>query len=63
MMPEWMPYANFMLNLLIIPLLKVLVDVKIELTRINSELHSHHARLETIERKHEREDIRKEKEK
>ena len=51
-MPEWMLYSNFILNLLIIPLLKVLWDIKIELTRLNGKLDSHDHRLGMIERRH-----------
>ena len=49
-MPDWLPTANFILNLLIIPLLKVLVDIRIELTRINGKIQAHEQRLDRIER-------------
>ena len=39
--PEWITYGNFALNLLIIPLLKVLWDVKMELVRMNEKLEGH----------------------
>ena len=51
LMPEWLAYANFALNLLIIPLLKVLWDVKMELVRMNQKLESH---VESDERRFKR---------
>mgnify|MGYP001616742495 FL=1 len=49
-MTDWLPIATFALNLLIIPLLKVLVDIRIELTRINGKIQAHEQRLDRIER-------------
>ena len=48
--PEWILYANFALNLLIVPLLKVLWDIKIELTRLDGKVESYLNRLERLER-------------
>ena len=53
MMPEWLAYANFALNLLIIPLLKILWDIKIELTRLDTKMENHLQRLERLERSHD----------
>lgn len=49
-MPEWMPYANFALNLLIIPLVKILWDIRQGLTRLEGKVSSHGQRLDRIER-------------
>lgn len=49
-MPDWLAYANFALNLLILPLLKVLWDIKIELVRLDTQLGNYLARLERLER-------------
>jgi len=51
--PEWLPYANFALNLFIIPLLKILWDIKIELTKINGRVMAAERRLDAIDRRHE----------
>ena len=50
-MPEWIPYANFALNLLIIPLVKILSDIRQGLTRLEAHVESHAARLDRIERR------------
>jgi hypothetical protein len=52
-MPEWLAYANFALNLLLLPLLKILWHVKIDLARINGKIQAHQDRLDAIDRKHE----------
>ena len=49
-MPDWLAYANFALNLLILPLLKVLWDIKIELMRLDTQLGNYLTRLERLER-------------
>ena len=49
-MPDWLAYANFALNLLILPLLKVLWDIKIELTRLDTQFDNYLKRLERLER-------------
>lgn len=49
-MPDWIPYANFALNLLLMPLLKVLWDIKQGLTRLESHVESHSNRLDRLER-------------
>jgi hypothetical protein len=36
-MPEWLAYANFVLNLLFIPLLSVLWNIKTSVTMLQSE--------------------------
>ncbi len=51
MLPEWIPYANFGLNLLLIPLLKVLWDIRQGLTRLEQIVCSHGERLDRIERR------------
>ena len=49
-MPEWMYYVNFALNLLIIPLIKILWDMKQCLTKLAVTLQAHSARLDRLER-------------
>lgn len=50
-MPDWIPYANFALNLLIIPLVKILWDIKQGLTRLETHVEAHAERLDRLERK------------
>lgn len=47
---HWIPFANFALNLLFIPLLKVLWDIKNGLTRLEVNMLAHSARLDRLER-------------
>lgn len=49
-MPEWMIYANFGLNLLIIPLVKILWDIKNGLTTLQVMVSNHEKRLDRLER-------------
>lgn len=49
-MPDWLPFANFALNLLLLPLLKVLWDIKQGLTRLETRMESHGNRLDRLER-------------
>ena len=53
MTPEWLPYANFSLNLLLLPLAKVLWDIRIELARINGRITAVEQRVDSIDRRHE----------
>lgn len=53
MTPEWMPYANFALNILIIPLVKILWDIKNGLTRLETHVVAHGERLDRLERQHD----------
>jgi hypothetical protein len=53
-MTDWIPYANFGLNLLIIPLVKILWDIKQGLTRLEEVVAAHHARLDRLERQQDR---------
>jgi hypothetical protein len=47
--PIWLPYANLALNLLIIPLIKVLWDIRMDLTRVSAQLCSQANRLDRLE--------------
>ena len=47
---DWLPYANFAINLLIFPLLKILWDIKNGLTSLESTVKSHAERIDRIER-------------
>ena len=49
-MPETLAYASFALNLLLLPLLKILWDVRAELIRLNGQVSNHKERLERLER-------------
>ena len=48
---SWIQLANFALNLILIPLLKVLWDIKQGLTRLEAHVESHGERLDRIERR------------
>ena len=50
-MPEWMVYANFLLNTLIMPLLYVLWQIKNGLTQLETLVRTHHERLNRLERR------------
>ena len=50
-MPDWMLYSNFALNLLIVPLVKILLDIRNGLTRLEANVESHGERLDRIERR------------
>jgi len=50
----WIQFANFALNLLIIPLVKLLFDIRNGLTRLESIVESHQARIERLERQQDR---------
>ena len=50
-MSEWTSYLTLVLNLLIIPVLKLIWDVRAELIRINGKVQAHEQRLERIERR------------
>ena len=49
-MPDFLSILNVFLNLLIIPILKVLWDIKNGLARLESTVESHQNRLERLER-------------
>lgn len=55
--PEWLPVANFILNLIIIPLAKILWDIRGEMIRQNGRLSTAIERLERIEHRHDQIDI------
>ena len=54
MTPDWLPYLTLALNLLIIPLVKILWDIRDGLTRLEARFESHieqdQIRLERLER-------------
>jgi len=56
-MPEWVLYGNFALNLLIIPLVKILWDIKVDLSKLQQKLCDHidsdAERLDRLERAHD----------
>ena len=47
---SWIPFANFALNLILIPLLKVLWDIRQGLTRLEVCVRTHGDRLDRLER-------------
>ena len=47
---DWIPYANFVLNLLLLPLLKILWDIKNGLTSLESTVKAHAERIDRLER-------------
>ena len=53
-MPDWIYYGNFALNLLIIPLVKILLDIRNGLTTLEARFESHiehvQMRLDRLER-------------
>ena len=49
-MPEWIAYANFGLNLMIIPLVKILWDIRNGLTRLETTVDTHGGRIDRLER-------------
>ena len=49
-MSEWVQYLVLALNLLILPVLKLVWDVRAELIRLNGKVQAHEQRLERIER-------------
>ena len=53
-MSEWAQYLTFALNLLIVPLIKILWDIRTGLTRLEARFESHieqdQIRLERLER-------------
>lgn len=49
MFNEYIPLLNFMLNLLILPLLAILWQLKAEIVKLNQWLISHESRLVRIE--------------
>ena len=53
-MPEWIYYGNFALNLLIIPLVKILLDIRTGLIKLETQLQDHieqdQRRLDRLER-------------
>lgn len=49
MIPQWMIYANFALNTLIIPLLLVLWQIKNGLTRLEAVVEGQHERIKRLE--------------
>ena len=53
-MNEWIPLANFLINLLIIPLVKILWDIKVGLASLEATVLSHSDRLDRIERNQDR---------
>lgn len=55
--PEWLPVANFLLNLIIIPLAKILWDIRGEMIRQNGKLSAAVERLERIEHRHDAIDV------
>jgi hypothetical protein len=54
-MTDWIPYANLLLNVLLIPLLLIMNGIKIELGRLTSTIDSHGERIGRIERKQDKE--------
>lgn len=51
--PIWLPYANLALNLLILPLLKVLWDIRMELVNINGRMAALTQRVDRIDHRHD----------
>jgi hypothetical protein len=49
-MNEWIAILNVVLNLLIIPILKLLWDIKYGLARLEATVNSHHQRIDRLER-------------
>lgn len=47
--PSWIPIANFTLNLLLIPLLMVISDIKITLAKLCTEIKNQDSRIERLE--------------
>ena len=50
-MSDWLQFMTFALNLLILPVLKWVWDVRSELVRMNGKLQAHDQRLERLERR------------
>ena len=48
-MNEWFPIASFILNLLLLPLLAVLWDIRIKITRLETTVCAHGKWLTNIE--------------
>ena len=46
---DWFPIASFILNLLLLPLLAVLWDIRIKITRLETTVCSQGRRIDTIE--------------
>lgn len=49
-MSEWVPYLTLALNLLILPVMKMVWDVRAELIRLNGKTQAHEQRLDRLER-------------
>ena len=49
-MPDWMPYLILALQVLLVPILKLLWNIRSELVRINGKVQAHEQRLERLER-------------
>ena len=53
-MNDWVPLANLLLNVLLIPLLIILNGIKNELARLAGVIESHAGRIDRIERKQDK---------
>jgi len=49
-MTDWLPYLGLALQLLIVPALKIMWDIRAELIRVNGKVQSHEQRIERLER-------------
>ena len=49
-MPEWIAYLSLVLQLLIVPALKIMWDIRSELVRLNGKVQAHEQRIERLER-------------
>ena len=49
-MSEWVQYIMLALNLLILPVMKMVWDVRSELVRLNGKVQAHEQRLDRLER-------------
>ena len=59
MLPEWLAYANFGLNLLLIPLVKWVWDVRVDLARLNGRTKTLEERLDRIDHRHDARDLQR----
>jgi len=49
-MTDWLPYLSFAVQLLIVPALKIMWDIRTELARLNGKVQAHEQRIERLER-------------
>ena len=47
---DYLPLANFILNLVILPLAKWMWDIRVEVTKINGRVNAVEERIERLER-------------